>query len=249
MSHFKVKLGGKTMTLGPGTHSVGRMSDCWLTLDDELTSRYHARFEVVGEEVFVEDLDSRNGTFLNGEKVAGRTKLRDGDRVRIGRELMAIIVSDVSFDDDDIRKTLAPGEDTRFPSLIGQLVEKSLKVGKLKEAERYATALTNQLAVAKVAVEHPAAQAAVKCLLGLAERSNSGMWIDRLFRLYAGQNWLMADDVVEGVRDALDRIPRIPGNGIAGYEKVLRALERDGADVPAGLTDTIAELADAYGER
>ena len=249
MVQYKLKLGGKTMTLSKGEHDVGRMSDCWLTLDDELASRYHARFHYDGEKAEIEDLGSRNGTYLNGQKLSERQVLRHGDKVRIGREIIAVLSGDVSQsdEDEDLRRTLAPGEDTRFPSLIGQLVEKSLKVGKIKEAERYATALSNQLATSRVAVDHPAATACVKCLLGLAERSNSGVWIDRTFKLFAAQNWVMPDEVVDRVRAALDRIPRIPGSGIKDYERRLRSMEREGTKLPPGLTSTVAELADAYG--
>lgn len=234
------------MVLPEGEHEVGRMSDCWLALDDELASRYHARFHVSPERTELEDLGSRNGTYVNGERVEGRRLLMDGDRIRIGREVIAVVGGD--DEEDELRRTLAPGEDTRFPSLIGQLVEKSLKVGKLKDAERYATALMNQLQVSKVPVEHPAAESSVSCLLALAERTSSGIWIDRLFRLYASQEWVMADTTVERVRAALDRIPRIPGSGIKDYENRLRALEREGGSLPPGLTAAVAELADAYGE-
>jgi hypothetical protein len=245
---YKLKLGGKTMMLPEGEHDVGRMSDCWLTLDDELASRYHARFHCSGDKAEIEDLGSRNGTYLNGQRLSDRQPLKHGDKVRIGREIIAVLSGDVSQvdEDEDLRRTLAPGEDTRFPSLIGQLVEKSLKVGKIKEAERYATALSNQLATSKVAVSHPAAKACIKCLLGLAERSSSGVWIDRTFKLFASQSWVMPDDVMDQVRAALDRIPRVPGNGIKEYERRLRAMEREGTKVPPGLTSTVAELADAY---
>lgn len=239
------------MSLPVGEHDVGRMSDCWLTLDDELASRYHARFVVTDGGLALQDLESRNGTYVNGERIEGKVVLKDGDRVRIGRELIAVLSSESSFgdEDSDLRRTLAPGEDTRFPSLIGQLVEKSLKVGKLKEAERYAAALTNQLSGTSVEVGHPAAQASITCLIGLAERSNSGVWIDKLFKLFATQAWIIDDTALNRVRSALDRIPRIPGTGIADYEKKLRLLERDGTHVPPGLTSTIAELADSYGSR
>lgn len=239
------------MSLPVGQHDVGRMSDCWLTLDDELASRYHARFYVSEESVELADLESRNGTYLNGERITERVTLADGDRVRIGRELIAFLTSDVSEidEDSDLRRTLAPGEDTHFPSLISQLVEKSLKVGKLKEAERYANALTGQITGTSVALEHPSAQATITCLLGLAERTNSGVWIDKLFKLLAAQSWIIDDEIVERIHSSLDRIPRIPGTGIAEYERRLRSLEREGQAIPAGLTSTIAELADSYGSR
>lgn len=247
MARFKLKLGSKTMVLPEGQHDVGRIADCWLTLDDELASRHHARFHVNGDELVLEDLGSRNGTFINGERIVGRRPLRDGDRIRIGRELIAVLGADGSSEEDDqLRRTLAPGEDTRFPSLIGQLVDKSLKVGKIKDAERYAMALTSQLGNSRVPAEHPAAQSCTSCLLSLAERTSNGVWIDRTFKLFAVQGWVMQEDLLERIRAALDRIPRIPGTGITDYEKRLRAMAREGEHVPSELTIVIAELADAY---
>jgi len=58
---------------------------------------------------------------------------------------------------------------------------------------------------------------------------------------------VMTSDVLKDVRKALDRIPRVPGTGLADYERALRNMERDGLTLPPGLTKTIAELADAFG--
>src|SRR5690606_36770025 len=111
---------------------------------DELTSRYHARFHVSADALEVEDLGSRNGTFVNGEKITGRVGVATGDRVRIGRELLEVIEQDADDGEGELRRTVTPGRSTQFPSLIGQLVDKALKVGNLKDAERYAAALVNQ---------------------------------------------------------------------------------------------------------
>ena len=54
---FKIKFGGRTLALPTGSHLVGRMSDCWLTLDDDLTSRYHSRLHVTERDLAVEDLE------------------------------------------------------------------------------------------------------------------------------------------------------------------------------------------------
>lgn len=66
---------------------IGRRSGSALVLDwDEQVSRAHAQLERVGEEwVLVDDGLSRNGTFVNGERVHGRRRLRDGDVVVVGR--------------------------------------------------------------------------------------------------------------------------------------------------------------------
>jgi hypothetical protein len=249
---FKIKFGGRTLALPVGSHLVGRMSDCWLCLDDDLCSRYHARLHVTETELAAEDLDSSNGSYLNGQKLSGRVKtpLNHGDNLRIGREIISII-SDGSLapvDDpmDSLRKTIGPHEETQFPQLIVQLVQKSLNMGKIKEAERYALALTNQLMGANVPGDHPTAKSCIACLIALATKSSSGVWLDRVFRLHAVHGWLMTDDIIEQLRGALDRITRIPGTGLEDYERTLREMSRDGVDVPRGLMSTIAEFSDAY---
>lgn len=249
MGRFRFKIGGKTVLLPDGQHDVGRFAECWLVLDDDLVSRTHARFHISAGRSEVEDLSSRNGTFVNGDRLQGRCTLRDGDRIRIGREVIEVLGLGTSLagDEDDLRRTLAPGEDTRFPSMIGQLVEKSIKAGKVKEAERYALALASQLAAARVPVSHPAADACNRCLIQLADKTASGIWIDRLFRLYAQQAWVMAPRTLEEVRSSLDRIPRVPGTGLRDYEQALRSMDRAGTAVPTELVQSVAELADTYG--
>ncbi len=63
---------------------LGRHPDCDVTIDVGAVSRQHARVHATGEQGYeLEDLKSRNGTFLNGQLINGRTVLRDGDLIRI----------------------------------------------------------------------------------------------------------------------------------------------------------------------
>ncbi len=66
--------------------SVGRAPETVLTLEwDGEVSRLHAEFEVSGGQwMLVDDGLSRNGSFVNGERLAGRRRLRDGDVLRFG---------------------------------------------------------------------------------------------------------------------------------------------------------------------
>src|SRR5262245_11541283 len=73
-----------------GQFLIGRTPDCQLSLDDALVSRRHAILTVQYDGVFVEDLGSRNGVFLNGAKIDRRTRLADGDVVRIGGQEMTL---------------------------------------------------------------------------------------------------------------------------------------------------------------
>ena len=70
--------------------SVGRRESADLVLDwDEQVSRLHAQFERVEQDwTVVDDGLSRNGTFVNGERLSGRRRLRDGDSLRFGATTM-----------------------------------------------------------------------------------------------------------------------------------------------------------------
>lgn len=72
------------LDLPPGETLIGRSPDCLVTLDDPLVSRRHARIGIRGDEAFFEDVGSRNGSRINGQKVRGPVRLSEGDRIRIG---------------------------------------------------------------------------------------------------------------------------------------------------------------------
>ena len=69
---------------------VGRDADCDVTLDAPLISRRHARLRRTGSSWFIEDLDSRNGTSLNGEAVK-QAPITKGDVIRIGASLGMVL--------------------------------------------------------------------------------------------------------------------------------------------------------------
>jgi hypothetical protein len=65
--------------------TVGRGGGCGVVLpDDQFVSTVHARLFRRGDDLFVEDLGSRNGTFVNGQQVTAPTRLKRGDRVQFG---------------------------------------------------------------------------------------------------------------------------------------------------------------------
>ena len=76
---------GSTITVSSST-VVGRDAGSGITLDgDDFASSRHASIELRADGVWVEDLGSTNGTFVNGERITGRTLVRAGDAVRIGQ--------------------------------------------------------------------------------------------------------------------------------------------------------------------
>jgi diguanylate cyclase (GGDEF)-like protein len=66
-----------------GTMTVGRGRGADIPLSGDGISRNHARVEMRGEHVFLEDLGSTNGSWVNGEKIR-RSELKDGDKIQLG---------------------------------------------------------------------------------------------------------------------------------------------------------------------
>src|SRR5689334_5617446 len=73
---------------------VGRDVSCSLRLSDDSVSRRHAAIEVEGDNHFVVDLKSTNGTFVNERRVTEREVLMNGDRVRFGNQIFKYLKSD-----------------------------------------------------------------------------------------------------------------------------------------------------------
>jgi pSer/pThr/pTyr-binding forkhead associated (FHA) protein len=74
---------------------IGRSSDLDMVLVEDMVSRKHARIAMQGDQVFIEDLGSTNGTFVNGEKIK-RARLKEGDRVLIGTSILKLIAADAA---------------------------------------------------------------------------------------------------------------------------------------------------------
>src|SRR5437660_10783913 len=71
----------------PTPATIGREEGNMLRLNDERVSRYHAKVQVDNGEVILTDLESTNGTRVNGNVITIR-RLRPGDRVGVGRSLL-----------------------------------------------------------------------------------------------------------------------------------------------------------------
>lgn len=87
MSKLVIKLNDEIVdhvTIEPGTMKIGRKAACTIVLDDLAVSGEHAHIFTVGDDSFVQDLSSTNGTYVNRARV-GKHHLRHGDIIGIGR--------------------------------------------------------------------------------------------------------------------------------------------------------------------
>ncbi|MDO5731018.1 FHA domain-containing protein FhaB/FipA [Corynebacterium sphenisci] len=84
-------LAGSRMNLDNSREvTIGRADDSAFVLDDDYASARHARLLPRDGDWFLEDLDSRNGTFLNGQRVDAPEKLETGMEIRIGRTTLRL---------------------------------------------------------------------------------------------------------------------------------------------------------------
>lgn len=83
---------GQLLPIGEGPLILGRSSSCDLRLPHASISRRHARLTRRGERLFLEDLGSQNGTFLDDERLAGPCELQVGQRIHIGPAVLRLRV-------------------------------------------------------------------------------------------------------------------------------------------------------------
>lgn len=74
--------------------NVGRHPESDIFLDDITVSRHHAKFVRSGGNLYLEDLGSLNGTYVNRTLLDGRTVLREGDEIQIGKYRATISLSE-----------------------------------------------------------------------------------------------------------------------------------------------------------
>ena len=71
--------------------TIGRKDDNSIVLADQHVSGNHAKIIVRNDSLFIEDLNSTNGTYLNGNKISGKMKLTNKDEIKIGTSVFKIL--------------------------------------------------------------------------------------------------------------------------------------------------------------
>lgn len=90
MSPFLLNLGEMRVPLRLGETLLGRSPYCSVVLADTNVSREHAAIRASAEGLVIQDLGSRNGTRVNGERLNGSRELKPGDRIEIGNQQIRI---------------------------------------------------------------------------------------------------------------------------------------------------------------
>jgi DNA-binding winged helix-turn-helix (wHTH) protein len=87
---FEVLWRKEAFPLTDGEHIAGRDAECSLAIDGTTVSRRHARITISHGAATIEDLDSTNGTHVNGERISVPTRLVSGDEFGLGSETLRL---------------------------------------------------------------------------------------------------------------------------------------------------------------
>ena len=81
---------GEEYLVGEMERTIGRDPDSDIAIPDEEMSALHARLVRRSDGFWIEDLGSTNGTFVNGERVAGAARVRSNDLLKLGQTLLRV---------------------------------------------------------------------------------------------------------------------------------------------------------------
>ena len=102
-------LGARKVVLRRGHLTIGRDAQCDLTISDGSVSRRHARFDVTTSAAYLEDLNSKNGVQVNGQRLTSKQALSDGAVVLLGGVLATFHVLTDSSQSTETISLLTPG--------------------------------------------------------------------------------------------------------------------------------------------
>ncbi len=92
LSDSLLKLSTEEIQLNIKHKAVGQISESDILLDDITVSRHHAVIEKKDSEYIIKDLESLNGTYINGN-IVNEKELSNGDRIQIGKYIFLFFIS------------------------------------------------------------------------------------------------------------------------------------------------------------
>ena len=248
---FALRYGHVSIPIKPGEHFIGREVSCLIALGGDLVSRRHARLAATSTAVWLEDLNSTNGVFVDGRRITGRHQLAIGNRIVVGEHTLEL-VSDEGAPRGVAETTNRAGASTTIDppppggdaqSLATSRVEgfRTLcqvaeRLFLLKQTEQAEELLKGHLegllgdAQRGTELERALCDQAADLTLRLAKESGNERWLRFVFELFAAVRAPMSARQVDSVFDCVRAFPSFDRAPVRRY---LMMLGRPGHEVPS----------------
>jgi len=133
---------GQMFKLQTGTSLIGRAHNAEIRLTDDGVSRQHASLRYDGKSMWVSDLDSRNGTFVNGTRLTELVQLKDGDKIQVGRTTVLRFAYHDALDDSFHESLLSSALRDGLTKLFNKRYLMDRLDSELKFAHRHQTSVS-----------------------------------------------------------------------------------------------------------
>jgi hypothetical protein len=219
---------------------IGRSAACEVQLTSGLVSRRHARLTLSGLGVSVEDLGSRNGVYVNSVRVVGSVRLKPGDRLSVGDEVLYFGELEDSETSDTVtdaaplyaRQEGSPEDEVALATrsadvfqLLSSVVDKALALGRGEEAERVIGShlvATLDDATAGRSVSPELARTAAGYAVKLAGATAKSIWMDRAVKLYSALDMVLPLALVDEMYVLLRRVHGLDTAVLRAYTETLK---------------------------
>lgn len=229
---------GTRVQIGDREIKIGRDELCDLGANESTVSRHHANVFTSDGDVFVEDLGSRNGTFVNDEETSGPRRLASGDIVRCGAAVFKFIAGgdlEALYHEEIHRLTVTDG--------LTQVANRRCLMEFLDREVARATRHDRPLAVALLDIDHFKAVndqhghlVGDHVLRGVADLARSRVRREELLARFGGEEFavVMPETSLEGGRVFCERLRELVE---------AHAFEADGATIRVTISVGLATLA------
>jgi predicted component of type VI protein secretion system len=167
---LRLAVGDREVDLPEGESILGRGDACDIVLVDRSVSRRHAAIVVSATGAAVRDLESRNGTWVNGLRLSSDRRLRGGDRIQLGVAVLWVLQA---YDE-------RTGHDDGWVALQAALLVKASTAGKIREADEVVFRLAEAIE-ARISMSEPfasdVADAALASIIDYANVRGRPGWV------------------------------------------------------------------------
>ena len=196
------KQDGQLISINRPKFMIGRADDCQLKSKNELISRYHCVLLTEEGYVGVRDLGSRNGVFVNGEKIDEETELRNADRLMIGPLEFEVVIA----------VAMSAGKRPKVET-IAEVVARTVEQNSLSAAAKEGGDVSSWLLEGDEPEASPAEPTIVMKLSEDADTPEEENILDRLAeKKYAQSSPAPATKTAAAVKEPVPGVPKEPAS-------------------------------------